>query len=226
MARLLQNRRRRRRLLIDLSLASLAIVTVLAFLVARMPVLALDIVTTREIQEITGGGILRLMVAVSLPGYAPWSALTVGIGALTLGLWLGWRDGLYLLAITALQGLINAGIKLAIGRPRPLDKLVEVFAPVVGNSFPSGHVMFYTVFFGFIFFLAWTRLPRSLLRALALVLSGGLVLLIGPSRIYLGAHWFSDVVAAHLIGLIILAAAVEGHLSWPVFRRPPPPPGP
>ena len=111
-------------------------------------------------------------------------------------------------------------IKLAIGRPRPLSSLVDVVAPVSGNSFPSGHVMFYTVFFGFLFFLAWARLPASLGRAAALTICGGLVLLIGPSRMYLGAHWLSDVIAAHLLGLIILTFGIEFYLRYISAARP------
>jgi membrane-associated phospholipid phosphatase len=80
--------------------------------------------------------------------------------------------------------------------------------------------MFYTVFFGFLFFLAWTRLPHSFWRVLLLALTAGLILLVGPSRMYLGAHWLSDVIAAHLLGLIILAFGIEFYLRHLAPRTP------
>jgi membrane-associated phospholipid phosphatase len=192
----------------------LAVVSLFAFLAYQFPTLPFDLATTRELQEITSLPFLRLMVFVSVFGYMPWSAITVGAGVILVGLLLGWKDGAYLLLLTVLQAVANQLIKAAVGRPRPLDTLVDVFAPVAGNSFPSGHVMFYTVFFGFLFFLAWTRVPHSFWRVLLLVLTASLVVLIGPSRMYLGAHWLSDVIAAHLLGLIILAFGMEFYLRY------------
>jgi len=217
---LINDEQRRQRLLFVFSLMSLAIVSLMAFLAYELPTLPFDLATTRELQEISNTPFLDLMVFVSLFGYMPWSAITVGAGVLVVGLLLGWKDGAYLLLLTGLQGVANQLIKTAVGRPRPLDTLVDVFVPVAGNSFPSGHVMFYTVFFGFLFFLAWTRLPHSFWRVLLLALAGGLVMLIGPSRMYLGAHWLSDVIAAHLLGLIILAFGIEFYLRYLAPRTP------
>lgn len=217
---LITDERRRQRLLFVFSLMSLAIVSLMAFLAYELPTLPFDLATTRELQEISNMPFLRLMVFVSLFGYMPWSAITVGVGVLVVGLLLGWKDGAYLLLLTVIQAVANQLIKTAVGRTRPLDTLVDVFVPVAGNSFPSGHVMFYTVFFGFLFFLAWTRLPHSFWRVLLLALTAGLIVLIGPSRMYLGAHWLSDVIAAHLLGLIILAFGIEFYIRYLVPHTP------
>jgi membrane-associated phospholipid phosphatase len=217
---LITDERRRQRLLFVFSLMSLALVSLLAFLAYELPTLPFDLATTRELQEISNTPFLRLMVFVSAFGYMPWAAITIVVGVLVVGALLGWKDGAYLLLLTVLQGVANQLIKTAVGRPRPLDTLVDVFVPVAGNSFPSGHVMFYTVLFGFLFFLAWTRLPHSFWRVLLLALTGGLVVLIGPSRMYLGAHWLSDVIAAHLLGLIILAFGIEFYLRYLAPRTP------
>jgi membrane-associated phospholipid phosphatase len=217
---LIGDERRRQQLLFIFSLLSLAIVSLLAFLAYQLPTLPFDLATTRELQEISSTLFLRLMVFVSAFGYLPWSAITVGVGVLVVGVLLGWKDGAYLLLLTVLQAVANQLLKAAVGRPRPLDTLVDVFVPVAGNSFPSGHVMFYTVFFGFLFFLSWTRLPHSFWRVLLLALTSSLILLIGPSRMYLGAHWLSDVIAAHLLSLIILAFGIEFYLRYLAPRTP------
>ncbi|HMQ32931.1 MAG TPA: phosphatase PAP2 family protein [Chloroflexaceae bacterium] len=212
--------RLRHRLLLVAGLLSLAVVVALAAFVRALAVLPFDLWATQGLQAYEWAWLTRLMVWVSLPGYAPWSFLAVGVGTGLVALLLSWREGLYLVAVTAAQGLLNGAIKLAIGRPRPVEDLVEVFAPVHGFSFPSGHVMFYTVFFGFLAFLAWARLRPSALRLLLIALLLALVALVGPSRIVLGAHWLSDVIAAYLLGGLVLVLAVEGYLHYLTPRAP------
>jgi undecaprenyl-diphosphatase len=81
------------------------------------------------------------------------------------------------------------------------------------ESFPSGHVFFYVSFFGFLFFLAYALLKKGLLQRALLALSGVLLVLIGLSRVYQGAHWPSDVVGAYLAGGAWLMLMIE------VYRR-------
>lgn len=212
--RLVHDDRYRQRTLFVASLLAFAIVAVLAAFVRLYQVLPFDLVTTRELQEPRGAWFRELMIYVSLFGYMPWSVITVAAGTVLVGILLGWKDGAFLLGATIAQGLINLGIKTAIGRARPSSSLVEVVRQVSGNSFPSGHVMFYTVFFGFLFVLAWTRLPNAAPRWLVMAFSGAMVLLIGPSRIFLGAHWLSDVIAAYLLGFIVLGFTLEFYLRY------------
>lgn len=209
---LISNKRRRHRLLLIGAVLALLAVVGLAILARLYTVLPFDVWFTLELQALQSTVITPVMYVVSVVGYSPWSALAVAVATVLIGLLLGWREGLFLLVITLAQGLLNALIKRAIGRPRPIDTLVEVFVPAQGFSFPSGHVMFYTVFFGFLLFLVLIRLPAAPLRWLLAVPLAGLVLLVGPSRIILGAHWLSDVIAAYLLGLVILAVAIEAYL--------------
>jgi membrane-associated phospholipid phosphatase len=207
--RLIHDEQRRHRLLLVGTLIAVAVVVGLTLLARLYTVLPIDVWFTLELQERHWPVVSRVMYAISIFGYTPWSAVTVAAGVVLIGLLLGWRDGLYLLAITIIQGLLNSAIKLGIGRPRPVKGIIDVFVPEHGFSFPSGHVMFYTVFFGFIAFLVLTRLPHTRPRWFLGVPLLALVVLVGPSRIILGAHWLSDVIAAYLIGVVLLALAIE-----------------
>lgn len=221
----LTDRRLRRRALLLGGLFALIVVAALSVLARLYTVFPLDVWVTLQLQDEESLAIVWLMTAVSAIGYAPWSSVTTALGVLLVGLLLGWRDGLYLLLITVVQGLTNAGIKLGIGRPRPIDELVDVVVPAHGFSFPSGHVMFYTVFFGFLLFLALTRAPSVLARWLLAIPLAALIALVGPSRIVLGAHWLSDVVAAYLLGIVLLGMAIEGYARLklaPSSRKPAP----
>jgi membrane-associated phospholipid phosphatase len=211
---LLSDPGRRRRLLLVGTLLALSIVVCLTLLARLYTVMPLDVWFTRELQERQWSAVAQVMYAVSLFGYLPWSVLTVAVGTTLVGWLLDWRAGVYLLLITIGQGLINAGIKGAIGRPRPITTLVEVFVPEHGFSFPSGHVMFYTVFFGLLVVFILIHRPQPRLRALLSAPLITLVVLIGPSRIILGSHWLSDVLAAYLLGIVLLALASEGYLRF------------
>jgi undecaprenyl-diphosphatase len=213
---LLNDTQRRRRLIIRVTLLALLCVVGLASLVRVSPVLALDVWASQALQVYP---LTQLMVAVSLPGYTPWAYMVVAVVTLLVSAWLSLREGAYLLAITVGQGLLTSVIKALVGRPRPGASLVDIVIVSTDFSFPSGHVMFYSVFFGFLAILAWTHLAPGWPRRLLLGLVLALVALVGPSRMVLGAHWLSDVVAAYVLGFVLLAWAVEGYFGLRKGRR-------
>jgi undecaprenyl-diphosphatase len=111
--------------------------------------------------------------------------------------------------------LINRVVKWLVGRPRPTLALVHVSGDWARESFPSGHVTFYVCFFGFLFFVAYALLRRgTLARRITLALAALPVLLIGCSRVYLGAHWASDVLGAYLLSGIWLAFTLHLYRRW------------
>lgn len=130
--------------------------------------------------------------------------------------WL-WHLGRRPDALTVLASFIGAvaqstGFKLLFARPRP-----EVFPPLgpeSGYSFPSGHTIAAVAVYGSLAVLLWRRGHRgwALLSALWIPL-------VGFSRIYLGAHYPSDVVASLALGTIWLFAVMVVH-DWVARRQP------
>jgi undecaprenyl-diphosphatase len=104
--------------------------------------------------------------------------------------------------------ILGAAIKLFVQRARPTSDLVNVFSPLNDYSFPSGHVLVFTAFLGFLCFLFFTLTPHSWQRILGIVVMIGLIVLVGISRIYLGQHWPSDVLGAYLFGSLWLTLTI------------------
>ncbi|MBI5467015.1 MAG: phosphatase PAP2 family protein [Candidatus Kerfeldbacteria bacterium] len=101
------------------------------------------------------------------------------------------------------------------GRPRPDPTAVSVRVHEYGFSFPSGHAIA-VVLFAAVVLLTLRHLHRPSYRVAWWVLAA-LVLLVGWSRLYLGVHWFSDVVGGYLVAGAWIAVCVVG--IWPTLDR-------
>ncbi len=125
------------------------------------------------------------------------------------------------MVVTGIGGLLlNVGLKLLYARARP--DVVTAIAVAQGNSFPSGHAMGSFIILGAIAYLmlrqAFTWKLKSILLALILTL----IVLVGLSRIYLGVHWSSDIIAGWCAGTVWLASATvafETHLRIRQMKR-------
>jgi len=119
------------------------------------------------------------------------------------------------LAIVVGGAILNMGSKDSFQRNRPPASLRERVVHETNHSYPSGHAMGSAIGYGMLGYaliLPQRRRPR---RVAALLLMAGLILMVGFSRIYLRAHWFSDVVAGWSIGLAWLFFC----LGWLERRR-------
>lgn len=121
-----------------------------------------------------------------------------------------WQSALSLTVATVGVGFIDLVMKAESARPRPL--LFRVI-PETGFSFPSGHALLATVFYGMIAFILYTRARSKVSRILVVSSTAALVLLIGFSRLYLGVHWPSDVLGGYIVGLVWLFLSIRAlHL--------------
>jgi undecaprenyl-diphosphatase len=173
-----------------------------------------DLLIARAIQSIQLPGITPLMSFVSALGYG-WFELSLVVAATGALIFAGLRtEGLICIAGIGLGKLVSSLLKLLSGRPRPGDLLVQIGAGAYYDlSFPSGHAMFFMEFFGFLFFLTYTLVKPGLARTAGLLALGTLVVLVGVSRIYLGAHWPSDVLGGYLAGGLWLMLMIETYKS-------------
>jgi undecaprenyl-diphosphatase len=178
---------------------------------------AFDLAVTLKLQQIRSPGFADLMRAVSWPGFPPQSRL---IPPAVIGTLLALRRRRDAALQTAAWGgaLLSTGVKALVRRERPLPPAVQVVvAPLGGTSFPSGHVLTYVGFYGFLAHLVADRSPGRRWRGPAVGALTLLLVLVGPSRIVQGHHWATDVTASYLLGLAYLAVLVE------VDRRTAPP---
>jgi undecaprenyl-diphosphatase len=137
----------------------------------------------------------------------------VSVGVLTAALlgWMvirhrAWRAAWIVGGSMGLAGLVTMALKHLVLRARP--PAVDVLGAIdTGYSFPSGHTLYSTVFCGLVAGLLVVRSRVALARigvvAAWVLMSAG----VGLSRIYLGYHWLTDVVAGWSLALVILAVA-------------------
>jgi membrane-associated phospholipid phosphatase len=111
---------------------------------------------------------------------------------------------LLMLVVTMLGGeLLNSSLKFFFSRPRPVfdDPIITA----LHYSFPSGHAMLSFIGYGLLAYYLVARTPSKLRRLLIITAAVLLVALIGLSRIYLGVHYLSDVIAAYAAGAFWLS---------------------
>jgi membrane-associated phospholipid phosphatase len=181
---------------------------VLALLARTNAYFPIDVSITKALQTLHAPWFDALMHFMSTLGYFPESLIISG-AFLGLLYYLGfhWETLMLFVSIVSIS-LLNNAVKYFVHRPRPPSSLVEVFQVLNSYSFPSGHVMYYVSLYGFLLFLTFALLKRSWYRTVLVTVFALIILLIGPSRIYLGEHWASDVVGAYLLGYLGLAGVI------------------
>lgn len=159
-----------------------------------------------------------LMRVISFLGYE----LIIILGILLVGFFLlkkHKREAMLLAFILTMAPIINAFLKKIIQRPRPFfHPLVNVY----DYSFPSGHAMSSLVFYATISYFVYHATHNKRLGVISTTLSTLLIILIGISRIYLGVHYPTDVLAGYLGGLFWFSSVMlinKTLIFFKLFRK-------
>jgi membrane-associated phospholipid phosphatase len=174
-----------------------------------------DLPLTHALQSYTAPWVIAFLRAVGWPGFAP-QVYVMLAGFCVLLFFLYSRLSALALGLGALlESFSDLGVKILVGRPRPSPTLVNAIDLAFrgassgwGLSFPAGHPASYMVIFGFLAYLGYSSKLSRFWRGFGVVVCSLIILLIGISRIYLGDHWFSDVLAGYLLGSIVLVLTI------------------
>ena len=173
------------------------------------------------------GGLVSFLIAI---GNAVWflPVLAVAVALLLRQ----WRASLILL-LASIGGAIlgEVVLKTLVARPRPSADLVRVYEPSSSYGFPSATSILACVLFGLVSYFVWQahrappspRRPSGAVARLTVAVSLVLVLATGLSRVLLGAHWPSDVLASWLFGGAWLLSTIIADRWWLVRDRLPGP---
>jgi membrane-associated phospholipid phosphatase len=195
--------RRKKVLTYVLALITIGFLLLTAF-ISYFPESVIDREFSEEVQEYQQPLFDGLMKLVSYPGYMPYAPIMVIFSAIIFYYRKFKRESLFIL-LTMLSGLVSTIVKYLVDRPRPGSDIVKIALQTHQQSFPSGHVMFYVIFFGFLSLLMYALKSINIkIRIIIGALSMALVFAIPVSRIYLGAHWFTDVLGGFLLGILCL----------------------
>lgn len=109
---------------------------------------------------------------------------------------------------------LNLILKSLLQRPRPTEfRIINE----TGYSFPSGHSMISMAFYGFIIYLIYEKVKNKYIKWTSITLLSILIVMIGFSRIYLGVHYLSDVLAGFLFSIAYLIVYI-GIINKYLFK--------
>ena len=123
------------------------------------------------------------------------------------------KDAVFVIFNLIFLRLLNYVIKIIIKRDRPnILRLIKIGE----YSFPSGHAMISKGVYGYLIYLIYKKIKNPYIKYLGIIILSLLIILIGISRIYLGVHYFSDVVAGYTLSLIYLIIFIRVRRKYNV----------
>ena len=120
-----------------------------------------------------------------------------------------------ILLASAVGRAFNPIVKEIVGRPRPADDLVSVIDVQSSPSFPSGHADSVVLLYGMLLYLVTVLVRRPVPRLAGQIACLAVIVLVGMERVYVGAHWPSDVLGGYYLAGLTVAVliAVDRRVS-------------
>ncbi|MEQ1697914.1 MAG: phosphatase PAP2 family protein [Hyphomicrobiaceae bacterium] len=177
----------------------------------------LDKVVFEFLRSLRSAPFDRAMIAITGLGDAHVVMPVTLAGLVALAGFKRWRAALYLMTATAGAAIFVAGVKRVIQRPRP----VAIYDGLAEYSFPSGHACMSVVLYGFLAMLLVQAAVPGWRRVIAFA-TLLLIAMISFSRLYLGAHWLSDVAAGIAFGIAWIALLTILYLRHDAIPAPAP----
>lgn len=194
-----------------------AVLAVIALLIHFLMPLSWNVATTLAVQSVTFPGLQESMRLISGFGNAPKVVIITVIALLACNK----RREAFFVTLSGLGGwFVAMQLKHLFASQRPTADVVNVFHQWPTGSFPSGHLVFYVCYFGFLYFVAREKLPvKSIFRRVVMIPLALLIALVGFSRLYLGEHWLSDLPGSYLLGAVWLFVSMKLYRFWTGARN-------
>jgi undecaprenyl-diphosphatase len=176
-----------------------------------------DIAISHAVQAYHPDWLDQALGAISWLGFPPQSDVLFGLIVILLFAF-GARWAAVVDALAAIgSGGLYLLIEHVVAQPRPADDLIRVMGPIQMTGFPSGHMATFAAVFGFLAYLGYQRLHRTVVRWVPVGAAALLLAVMTFARIYSGHHWASDVFAGCLLGGLWLAVVIRLY-RWGVDR--------
>ncbi len=174
---------------------------------------AWEVGVTHWVQSTSPDALHQIARFMTVIGRSPISTIIPVVAIAAMWVW-GQRHLSIFLAAAALARILSVALKELVDRPRPSASVVDVTYQLGGHSFPSGHALGATLFYGFLIYCAELSISYKPVRRLVQGSLAIVIVLMGYSRVELGAHWPTDVLGGYAIGLLVLSAMVWLHRRW------------
>jgi undecaprenyl-diphosphatase len=201
---------------LGVAILSLALFAWLGEEVLRGRTVAFDSAIRADLHRLATPALTSAMRFFTALGSTFW-LLAMSVGVVAVLVRAHWRRGTALFLIGMGGGAILDGVlKVGFGRPRPQ---VSFFGTPIPHSysFPSGHALLSVCFFGMAAALAASRVHGRAGRILIWLTAAVIAFAIGFSRVYLGVHYASDVIAGYAAAIVWIGAIAYGNR---LIRRP------